>query len=59
MVLNGRPGNYLNIGNYTFVNNLGASVIDNVLWQQNSFKHVKQFHVHEQNNLTDHCLDIV
>ena len=55
-ILNGRVGSDANIGQYTFVNSRGSSLIDYVLCKPELFECVHDFKVHDPNILSDHCL---
>ena len=54
--MNGRVGNDIGIGRYTFVGHRRCSVIDYGICSQNLFNFIKEFEVQEPNIMSDHCL---
>ena len=55
-IMNGRVGNDMGVGRYTFVGHRGCSVVDYVLATQELFNFVSEFEVQDPNILSDHCL---
>ena len=54
--MNGRVGNDVGVGCYTFIGHRGCSLVDYVLTSQEVFRFVSEFEVQDPNILSDHCL---
>ena len=54
-IANGRLGKDRNIGEYTFINNNGMSVVDYLILHKNNFQYIKDFEVRSPDDLSDHC----
>ena len=55
-IMNGRVGNDIGVGRYTFIGQRGCSLVDYVLASQELFNFVSEFEVQGPNILSDHCL---
>ena len=53
-IVNGTLGRDHNIGEYTFVSNQGASVIDYLLTRECNFPHITDFYIEPLNEWSDH-----
>ena len=56
LIMNGRAGKDKGKGTWTFCNHRGESVIDYVICNKPVLNNFKNFHVHDVNCISDHCI---